>query len=335
MSKLRIAICTHGGPGIGLGHVQRCLTLAQAVARMGAQVTFVVNDNPSVLACIERKSFEVVGISEGIEWPAVSLQVLAKRHIHVLVADSYDIGTDYLEIARQHIGALIAIDDLADRQLPVDIVVNAAVGAETLPYSRLTSGRLLLGPAYSLLRDEFACEPERSVRPVVERILITVGGSDVQNLTPRLIKWTRQVLPSVVLDVVIGPFFTDEPNVADDKIILYRDPQNMRDLMLRCDLALCSGGQTTYELAATGTPALAVQIADNQSANLIGMSAAGTLVRAGDVHDAGLEIYFKRMLSVVSDMGRRLAMSACGRALVDGQGAQRVARAIVKLAAHG
>jgi len=331
MSGLVVGIHTHGGPGIGLGHVRRCLTLADALARLDARVTFVVNDDPGVLSLVGRHGFEAVRVFQAPGQPAPILRVLAERRAYVLVTDSYDIGTDYLAAVCRHVEVLVALDDLADRPLPVDVVVNGAVGAEMLPYPTLTGARLLLGPAYSLLRDEFALEPERSIRLRVGRILVTVGGGDPQNLTRRLVQWVRETLPDVALDVVIGPFFASEPGIADARTTLHRDPQNMCNLMLACDLALCGGGQTTYELAATGTPALAVQVAENQTHSLAGLSRAGTLVLAGDVNGADLESRVKTGLaSLVNDVERRAMMSANGRALVDGRGAQRVAQAIVE-----
>src|SRR5207244_11064830 len=65
----------------------------------------------------------------------------------------------------------------------------------------------------------------------------------------------------------------------------YENPPQMRDLMLACDVAITGGGQTTYELAATGTPALAIRLADNQTGNLRGLSAHGAIRWAGDATD--------------------------------------------------
>jgi len=46
-----------------------------------------------------------------------------------------------------------------------------------------------------------------------------------------------------------------------------RGPQDVAPLMLAADMAVCGGGQTTSELAATGTPAIAIRLAENQTLN--------------------------------------------------------------------
>src|SRR2546428_7754394 len=101
--------------------------------------------------------------------------------------------------------------------------------------------------------------------------------------------------------------------------------------MLRCDVAVTGGGQTTYELAATGTPAIAIKMADNQTGNVRGLSVRGTLVWVGDADDSDLEGKVTGALKdLANDKCKRDDMSRAGRALVDGLGTERVARAILE-----
>ena len=105
----------------------------------------------------------------------------------------------------------------------------------------------------------------------------------------------------------------------------------MRDLMLACDVAITGGGQTTYELAATGTPGLAIRLADNQTGNLRGLSAHGAIRWVGDATDGDLK---NKLLDALQDLAenreKRTEMNRAGRRLVDGRGAKRVAQAIIK-----
>jgi len=101
--------------------------------------------------------------------------------------------------------------------------------------------------------------------------------------------------------------------------------------MLKCDVAIAGGGQTTYELAATGTPAVAIRLADNQSGNLQGLSAKDALEWVGDVQDGDTE---SRVIGTLRNLAehadKRARMSQAGRALVDGGGADRVAQAVLE-----
>ena len=196
----------------------------------------------------------------------------------------------------------------------------------------------MLGAQYALLQEEFFREPNRPIRKVVQRVLVSVGGTDRFELTRRLVEWTRTALRGVSIDILAAPFFGEHDTRqlqrtagTEGNIILHRDSTKIRDLMLSCDVAVSGGGQTAYELAATGTPSLSIRIADNQTCSLEGLSAKGTLLWIGDVRDDDLGEKFLRALTQVSDAGLRESMSVSGRLLVDGYGAQRVANTMLEV----
>jgi spore coat polysaccharide biosynthesis predicted glycosyltransferase SpsG len=106
-------------------------------------------------------------------------------------------------------------------------------------------------------------------------------------------------------------------------------PDTLRDPMLKADLAISAGGHTLYELAATGTPAVAVETADNQAENVRAMATQGSVCAVGRADDpsviAACEAALRR---IFEDREARRAMSAAGQRVVDGRGAQRVAHAV-------
>lgn len=333
MSGQIVVFRTNAGSVIGLGHLRRCLTLARAVEALGGECAFIVNRDPSVRTFLERQrvTWEEVDDDDTRDFSETS-RILAGRQASACVIDSYEISSEC--IARLHGTRVVVLDDLADRHFQcVDLVVNGTPGAAALSYRIGPETRLLLGPKYLLLREEFAGLHPPSVKPRLERVLITVGGMDQQALTPKLIRWVREVLPEAMLDVVIGPFFchavicrTETLAAVDSKIALWFDPPAMRDLMVGADLAVTGGGQTTYELAACGTPAVAIRLGDNQTHNLRALAASGTLQWIGDGDDPELQQRLQAAVGrLASDHVTREEMSRGGRALVDGKGATRVA----------
>jgi len=107
----------------------------------------------------------------------------AKQRLKVIYEEN-----DGFEIARQDLlirgpgeflGALraaapvIAVDDAADRPLPVDVVVNGSIAAESLPYRRASGAEFLLGSRYALLDPVFS---EMAERPVVNEELCGHGS---------------------------------------------------------------------------------------------------------------------------------------------------------------
>lgn len=323
---------TGGNKQIGLGHLRRCLSLAEALRRLGTECFFLLDEDPVCVDQVAAAGFEAIRIQSG-EDLSQTIEQCRKRKARAIIADSYALDAAYLTGLRETKAVVVAVDDLADRELPVDLVINGSMNADKLTYRSEKTTRFLLGPQYILLRSEFAEEPKRTIAEQVRHVLVTIGGGDPEQLTPKLVRWVSETLKDVSVDVVIGPMF-DNQNLPSAELpaTVYSNPQNIRSIMLGADLALCGGGQTTYELAATGTPAVAIRLADNQTQNLSGLSSAEALVWAGDAHDADLEAKTKRALATLAgDPARRAALSQRGRALVDGQGATRVAHAILDL----
>jgi UDP-2,4-diacetamido-2,4,6-trideoxy-beta-L-altropyranose hydrolase len=338
MSGLRIVFRTDAGVKIGFGHVRRCMTLGRALAHLGADVRFLCNGPPVIQELILARGFpsETVDGNSDLEQ---TTKMLGEHKAHMVIVDSYDLREDYLAGLRSGGWSVVAIDDLATHPFPVDLVVNGAANASELHYSALSHTQFLLGPRHILLREEYGEALDRQAGQSVRTVLVLLGGSDPCSLTGKLIRWIRKALPNAAIDAVIGPLF-ENPYAVEQisqqvgNVRLHVMPKRLRELMTRADLAVSGGGQTCYELAATGTPTLAVCTAENQRGNLSGLSRGGTLLVVGDADDPELETkLLGRLTKLADDPDCRQTMSLRGRQLVDGQGARRVAAAITSMAA--
>jgi UDP-2,4-diacetamido-2,4,6-trideoxy-beta-L-altropyranose hydrolase len=299
---MRIAIRTDAGKQIGYGHLRRCMTLADALRARGADVQFVDSDDS-------------VAADAGI-------------------ADTYTLDEAWFSAMRAR-ATLLVIDDLADRALDADLVTNSAITAPQLDYRTPADCRLLLGPTFALVRAAF-CEAAHAPRRSVERVLVTLGGSDPTFRTRVVVAGLQAVLASSVhIDVVLGPLHGDDAALdelasRDVRVTLHRAP-DLPALVAAADVAVSGGGQTTFELAAAGVPAVALALADNQRLVLAGFAQAGTLVHAGDASAPDVaDALSSCVMQVVGDEAMRRRMSEAGRQLVDGRGAERVAAALLE-----
>jgi len=325
----RVGFLTHGGPAIGLGHVARCLSLARALAADGARVLFLIGREVRVTSLVERAGFDVVETDWESAETAAREAVVGLRP-ETLVVDSYAVSSALLDSLRPLVCQLVAIDDIADRSLPVHTVVNGAAGAERLGYrGGLPETVYLLGPRYALLDPAYAEAPERKTRPSVERVLVTLGGgSHPAALQP--VMRAALSLDTAAVDLVVGPFAADGvPGVIESaRVVVHRRVPMLRRLMLEADVAVSGAGMTLLELAATATPTVFLTLAPNES-NSSAFERAGAALAAGsaDAPDCGaaVALHLKRL---AGDPVLRESLGASARRLVDGQGALRVARAI-------
>jgi len=166
---MKILFRADGSSKIGTGHIMRCLALAKYFARENAECIFVIKDYDSRLTSklLGQEGIETILLDKNM---SIEQDLYAtKQHINergagVVITDSYAVDTDYLNELKRLKILLISIDDLADRFFPSDIVLNQNINANVGLYQNRVSEncRLLLGPKFALLREEFTgLEPKK------------------------------------------------------------------------------------------------------------------------------------------------------------------------------
>lgn len=337
----RFTFVADGGRTVGLGHVARCAALARAVARGGASVSvsvsFLVPPDAQILALLSQHWADITPVPWALD-PAMALGALRRLGSDVVVVDGYSAGPEFLRPLRSIAGQVVAVDDSADRELPVDVVVNGGISAERLPYHRTPDTVYLLGPRFALLDPSYAEPLDRSWGSPVRRVLVCLGGGRSGDAILDVLRGLDAAVGECVVDVAAGPFSRDWPELEAAargtrlRVSIHHDRFGLRDLMVTADIAVSGGGVTLCELAATGVPTVVLQMADNQAGNVEGFERAGAALV---VRDGGQGTLAESLASAVGrlacDPALRVSIGARARRLVDGQGALRVAAALARL----
>ena len=322
---------------MGTGHAMRCLALAQAWHDAGGKVTFAMAEaTPSIEARLRIEGAEVVrlpGLAGSAEDSARTCELARQKKAEWVVVDGYKFGSAYQSVIREPGLKVLFIDDNgAASPYAADLVLNQNLDArEDIYRERAAHTRLLLGPRYILMRREFAFWRKRSfeIAPRARRILVTMGGSDPDNVTERILKILLRE-PDLELTVVVGgsnPHLTKIEQLIEEAncpIRLLKDVSNMPALMVWADLVIAGAGTTSWELCMMGSPAALCVLAPNQeriAGELARLCAAVNLGYVGkiDVSKTG-----DVLCQLLKSQAKREKMSARGREIVDGRGAERV-----------
>lgn len=333
------------GPGIGLGHLQRCLSLATALAESGSQVSFLVNDARMAADRVAAAGFPVTQLSDVESWSIADasrlLEEVASRGASTVVVDSDLKSATYMRKVRAAGVTLCAIEDNDNDEVVAHLLLNGDAHAQYQKYRSATGDtEVVLGPAYAPLAAPYAdywtsgAGSEAAVPP--RHLLVTLGGSDPHGLMPALIRAAGDAPPPLQLHVVVGPFTGREEEIdgalrrLSRRAIVHMAPASMFPIISACDLALSAAGQTLYELAACGRPAVAIEAAVNQRRQLHEFVSSGAVMRAGAATDAGIAARAVSMATALAGQPDVLrAMAAAGPAFIDGQGARRAARRLL------
>ena len=343
LSVLRAVIRTDASPTVGGGHAMRCTSLALALAAQDWTGLFVCSrSTPETCPQIGRIGWPVVILPDEALYDPTALADAAERSADLLVTDSYAIDARYEAACRDWAGAILAIDDLANRPHDADYLLDQNLGRRQGDYrDKLPSHcRVFTGSSYALLRPSFPAArnvalARRQENTKVERILVNFGLGDSNNATSLTLEALQALRPACRIDVVLGqaaPWRRDvERQVSDlPAAHLMIDVADMADLMANADLAIGAPGSSALERACLGLPSLLLIIADNQietAEELVNQGAARLCGRQGSASAADIRATLK---DVIDDSPARRQMASAAAALCDGRGAERLADALTQ-----
>lgn len=328
---------------VATGHMMRCIAIARKIQSLGEQCIFLLADDNNTDILIKNKMKYVV---LGINWQdwdygiQIVKQCISDYDIRLLVVDSYIVTNNFLTEINACIPVLY-IDDMCKQAYDVTIVLHYSQWPEESTLQRLYKGKktvLLYGMKYMPLRDEFRIHNEKIERK--KQIMITMGGTDPYHITLSVVK---QILNETLLDeysivAVLGKMNHDKEKLdelakANTQLIVLQNISNMGEVMRQSCLAVCAGGASVYELCACQTPTVCVAFAEDHVSFAKKMEKHQILDYAGDVQEdpVGVQKYIIDLLvDLADDEAKQKIYRKHMQELVDGNGAERIAKEILK-----
>ncbi len=351
-----VAIYAEGGKGVGLGHIMRTCVLAEALSEKGCSVRYFL-PSKAFSPYVRRNGFPTIRLPDSGKFRKLEAHI-GGEPADLLVLDSYELTAPALARLRRHASATVLFDDNASGPKGADAIINANAYAEGLREKYGEAGAaskpsragargnpvagkrrnktlVLLGPKYLLLRKEFRGAKKRRVRKKARDVLVILGGALLADVVGGVLR-ALSVLPGVErVHVVCGPFFPKLRGLpaVPFKVMLHRSPpaKKLAQLMESCDIAVSGGGQSLYELARCGVPAVGIILGRDQKRNLGALSEKGACLAVtaagGTARRAALESNLRKLLNP----RRRGRMSSRAQGLVDGKGADRVVSRLLAL----
>lgn len=294
----------------GFGHLMRCVAAAEAAQDEGVSTCFVGDYDAFVEGMLDQRGFRR---APSDTWPD---QVEAGDTV---LFDGYGFTTgDHRALPAGVVRG--AVDDYGHGQFEVEVLVNPNLPART-DYKLPAAAKLLIGPRYALIREEFV---GRRRRRLGRHLLVTFGGSDVGGLGPDVAAWAIEH-GHFEVTLLLGPAAPERTTHPHAQIV--RAPADVGTAFDRADVAIAAAGATTWELLAMGIPPALVEVTDNQ----------GTV--ASPLADRGLAVFLGQppltrsavwaALDTLADLGIRGLLAARAREVVDGVGARRVVRTLL------
>lgn len=365
-NTLNAIFVTDSSSIIGLGHLSRCLSLAEKLRKRGVSCSFICRNLPG------NGNFRIV--SEGhqlfeINWQIPYrvdtyqsdcksdqehaytdkdvkgiIEIVRKSVPELLIMDSYQIlplfETSLCDIA----DVTLLIDDLVDRPHYSDLLLNQNLGFQQKDYDKYvgSSTQCLLGPKFSLLNSAF----EKSTPDLQrfsskysknnkKRILVSMGGTDNHNYTRKVLeelkaqysKWAFEA--TVLLSSMATHLDEIEKFVSLNKnwCSLSVDVTEMPSFLAEFDICVGAGGVSALERCSVGLPSIIIPVAENQIAGTLALDREGACILCNTFSE--LPVVFRKLFSMESQGDILNTVRSRGRKIVDGAGCGRVADILI------
>jgi UDP-2,4-diacetamido-2,4,6-trideoxy-beta-L-altropyranose hydrolase len=328
----------------GMGHLVRTLALVKPLSELGSVWVATETKGDELINRIQLAGCTHIALEPNTMPDDEIARILAGTKgtpIHLVISDHYDLDASWHAAIRPHTQRILAIDDLGDRPLDCDFLLDPNLGADPSSYSVWVPQHCvrLCGAHYALLRPAFAkLRRKAKKRTKLKRILISFGGGDPKNLTQWACTRILKDFSQLKLDVVIGPSHPSREHLHElaakrhqVRVFEDLDANAFGELMLAADLAIGGGGQTSWERCALGLPSLLVNVADNQESNTRALTRAGAALMLGtpDDQDQRNNNLHQTIATLLHNPEALQVLSIRALPLVDGRGPLRVAARLV------
>jgi spore coat polysaccharide biosynthesis predicted glycosyltransferase SpsG len=339
---VRIGVRCDVGPIRGVGHVMRCLALAEELRGRGAEVVFVC-DSHTVPWAHAQLVARAIPVEPAVRTPAEHVEVFRRLELDAVVFDSYDLDARVFSAVRRAGLPTLAIVDGDLRGAEADVYVDQNLGSE-LDQPELPQGSVrLAGLDYVLLRDEvLALRPAEPPVPGpgggVPRVFAFFGGTDAFGAGPYVVAALAAtgvpfeatvVAPGEDLAKAIGAV----PLGAGQHVEVIGPTSQLAAAVVASDLVLSASGTSTWELLCLGATAGLVCVVDNQVMGYERAVATGAAVGVGILSDLKVDPTPAAAVlrPLLTDPVERARIATAGWKLVDGLGRTRVADALCGL----
>lgn len=327
---MKVFIITEGSKNTGFGHITRCLSLYQAFQEKGILPEFIINGDNNIEYLLKDVNYQI------FNWLDDKSKLFEKvKDADIAIIDSYLADISVYNTLSELVKLSVYIDDNKRLYYPKGIVVNGGIYAEELIYPHTNGVTYLLGTKYTPLRKEFWEIPEKNIKEKIKTIMVTFGGDDAKNMTPKILKLLNEKYPELNKNVIIGRAYQNVEEIKKEadkntNLIYCPDAEKMKEIMLESDIAISAGGQTLYELARVGVSTAGVCVAENQLGNVKGWEKIGFLEYAGWYNKSNILEKIKNVIENLKDSKERKNKFKIAKKIIDGKGSLRISSKLLE-----
>lgn len=334
---MRICIRCDGSKALGIGDLAFGRDVALELSGRGAQATLLTRDLPVARDCL-------AGFPD-VAWLPAALSL--DEELALVPALGRKLGMTHLLVVRFDVRpqvylplagpALACVDFSREPLCGFDLVIDWEFGNRRAAPPVGQPGPILLsGPGYAPLRQSVRAALPLAAPPGAEvgRILVTMGGTDVANLTVMALQAAKEAFPKAAVHVIAGPGCDRaevEAAASGGRAVVWTNVAETGPHLARADVVVTAGGLTLFEALGLNRPCLCLPAVEHQRRRCEGLHAAGAAVTVDPVGGREALVLGLRTLA---PMATRRNLSRRASEVVGLDGLSRIADALIDLPAQ-
>lgn len=255
LSRKTLVYRLRGNQDSGSGHVYRGITIADKLFRH--DIVFAVGANEKLaIEKLEETGYDYFVFDDNEDF----FRRIRSLNPNIVVNDMLNTEPEYMTKIKEIVPRIVNFEDLGSGSEHADAVINALYEYTNPPTNHY------FGHEFFCLRNEFRyVEPIEEIE-TVDRIMISFGGVDENNLTAKTLRVLSDLNRELHLDVVLGLGYTKRDTL--DPILdsfpesmtveVNQNIDSMAKSMAKADLLVTSNGRTVYEAASLNLPTISI-----------------------------------------------------------------------------
>lgn len=279
--KHNILLRADGNNEIGLGHVYRCMAIAErlknhfnfyfAIQTPSVELKNSISEYSTCLALPQTANY----IHEALQL----CSMISNLRINIALLDGYFFNTDYQKIMKNCATKLICIDDDQLFKYIADVVINHAEGIDEKKIDANVETKKYIGFDYLLLRKKII-DLSKIQKKIgrIKKLFVCFGGADVSNITMKVARALKNNNDIDEVNVIIGLAYLYKDQLSkllynDAKFKIYEnlDEDQMTQMFTICDMAIVPASTISLEAFSANMILLTGITADNQKNILHGL----------------------------------------------------------------